>query len=443
MFIKKTDSADISSSKGETVVTNVTTGESVSINEMGAFFLSFLKGEAKSVEDIVSQIKETFPNVPYEELYEDFTAYMGQLAECDLVKFGASVEELDFVPLKCLHVELTMKCNERCIHCYLPNQTKNEGATLSFADFCKIVDDFVALGGEDIELSGGEPMKHPNFLAMVKYCSEKGLNVFIISNLTLLDDDMIAKFKAYNVSGFQVSIYSLDSEVHDGITKYRGSLSKSISALEKLRSNGFSVIVACPIMEQNANHLISLYEYCKTNDIPLRSNTAIMEQTDGNTDFIDSSRLLQEEKRALYCTLISEMPDFCSNFLTFNPVSGNLKKYPEWFSRQTICSAGVEFCSISPDGDVYPCPEWKAFKLGNVKKASLSEVWKHSEKLKELRKFNKRSNFPKCLSCQAIDYCKVCLNLNMTETGGEANQLSQSFCDEAFLMKELYEKNCL
>lgn len=440
MFIKIADSADIRLSKYEKVVTNVTTGESVSVNEMGAYFLSFLKDEATSVEDIVSQIKESFPDVPYKDLYEDFTAYMGQLAESDLVKYGTTVEELEFVPLERLHVELTMQCNERCIHCYLPNKTKNEGATLSLAGFCRIVDDFVALGGDTIELSGGEPMTVPEFMTMVEYCSGKGLNVYVLSNLTLLDDNMIAKLKAYKVSGFQVSVYSLNPSVHDGITKYRGSLSKSISALEKLRANGFHVTVACPIMKQNANHLNSLYEYCKTNDIPLRTNAYIIEQTDGNTDFIDSSRLLLEQKKALYSKLANEMPDFCGNFLTYQPVSDKQRKYPEWFSRQTVCAAGVDICSISPDGDVYPCPEWKAFKLGNVKEQSLAHIWRTSEKLKELRRLNKRRNFLKCNTCQVIDHCKLCLNLNMSEKDGGTSQISKSICDEAFLMKELYEK---
>lgn len=443
MFIKKSNSADIPVSfKEGAVITNVITGESLTVNEMGAFFLSFLDDEAKCVEDIVFHIKEAFPDVPYEELYEDFTAYMSQLAECDLVKFGTTVEKLDFEPLNDLHIEITMKCNERCIHCFLPNKIKNEGSTLGFSDFRNIVDDFVKMGGESIQLSGGEPMTHPDFLRMVEYCSLKSLNITILSNLTLLDDDMIAKLKSYKVSGFQVSVYSLESDVHDCITKCRGSLSKSISAIERLRSEGFYVAVACPIMKQNANHLQSLYEYCRRENITLRSNTCLIQQTDGNASFTDGSRLLQEEKKQLYCKLANEMPDYIGNFLNSNTSSNDVKKFPEWFSRQSLCSAGSNTCSISPEGDVYPCPEWKAFKLGNIKNHSLCEIWRTSEKLRDLRRLNKRKNFPKCFSCPAIDYCKICLNMNALEKDGGmgAAQISQIFCDDAFMTKSLCER---
>ncbi len=441
MFIKKASCADIPEKLEDgTVLTNVETGETFTVNETGAFFLSFLDDEGRSVDDIISKLKGTFNDVPYDDLHDDFIAYMNELAQSDLVKFGETLEELTLEPLNDLHVELTMQCNERCVHCYLPNKIKNEGSTLSVIEFCNIVDEFVQLGGEQIVLSGGEPMKHPDFLAMVEHCYKNNLSISILSNLTLLNDHMIEKLKSYKVSNFQVSIYSMEPEVHDSITKYRGSLVKSLSALEKLRENGFSVTVSCPIMSQNENNLRSLYEYCEKNGIPLRSNAHIISQTDGNTSFLEQHRLTQKEKKELYSRMAKEMPHYIGKFLTQASAKSNLREYTDWFSRQPICSAGINTCSISPDGDVYPCPEWKTFKLGNIYEQSLSEIWKTSEKLKEIRRYNKRKSFPKCLSCEAIDHCKICLNMNRNEEDGGTTNISQYFCDEAFMKKELCEQ---
>ena len=61
--------------------------------------------------------------------------------------------------------------------------------------------------------------------------------VNILSNLTLLNDEIIAEMKAGNVSSVQVSLYSMNPEHHDAITAVKGSLEKTKAAILKLVEN--------------------------------------------------------------------------------------------------------------------------------------------------------------------------------------------------------------
>ena len=438
MYIKRSENINISiSNDSNFVVTNVKSGQLLELNETGTYFLSLLDDDAKDIDEIVTQLSKEYTDIDPKELRNDFVAYMSELAQQNFVEIGNDREQLDLKSLRNLHIDITMQCNERCVHCYIPNYIKNKVTMMAFEDFCHIVDEFILLGGEEVEISGGEPMLHPDFMSMVEYCSKRDLTVQILSNLTLLTDAMMEQLKSYNIGFIQTSVYSLDSVVHDAITKSRHSLSKTISAIEKLQNEKFKVAIACPIMAQNKDHLLPLYEYCEKNNIILRSNACIVPQMDGNADFVEDFRLCLKQKETPFGGLLQKMPSYLrENILVHSSKSKDYKNYPDWFSRQPVCDAAVDSCSLSPDGDVFACPEWTAFKLGNIHEQSLKDIWMNSENIKRIRHSNKRKNFSKCFSCEAMDYCKLCLLINDSECGDITTNSSLA-CDDAFLNKKL------
>ena len=50
----------------------------------------------------------------------------------------------------------------------------------------------------------------------------------------------------------QISVYSHRPEVHDGITKVRGSLDRTLAAIRFLTARGLQVLIANVLMRQNA-----------------------------------------------------------------------------------------------------------------------------------------------------------------------------------------------
>lgn len=64
-----------------------------------------------------------------------------------------------------LVVELTYRCNERCVHCYCPSQ--RDGPELSINSLRSLVEEFEYLGGFSLQLTGGELL----FARIPKPCS--------------------------------------------------------------------------------------------------------------------------------------------------------------------------------------------------------------------------------------------------------------------------------
>jgi radical SAM protein with 4Fe4S-binding SPASM domain len=50
-----------------------------------------------------------------------------------------------------------------------------------------------------------------------------------------------------------------------------------------------------------------------------------------------------------------------------------------------VCPAGIISCSVTVEGDLYPCPYFPK-PVGNVFEASLKKIWDESKFLDELRK---------------------------------------------------------
>ena len=59
-----------------------------------------------------------------------------------------------------LHIDLTYRCNERCVHCYLDHNSRDE---LTILDLQRVFAEARSLGTLFLTLSGGEPMLRPRF----------------------------------------------------------------------------------------------------------------------------------------------------------------------------------------------------------------------------------------------------------------------------------------
>ena len=124
-----------------------------------------------------------------------------------------------------LHIEITSKCNERCVHCYIPHDAKVSSIEPDL--FYDVLNQCKNMRLLHLTLSGGEPMLHKNFCDFLRKCKEYDFSVNVLSNLTLLDDEIIKEMKMNPLLGVQVSLYSMDSNIHDEITQMKGSFEKT------------------------------------------------------------------------------------------------------------------------------------------------------------------------------------------------------------------------
>ncbi|MDE6416370.1 MAG: radical SAM protein [Duncaniella sp.] len=334
-------------------------------------------------------------------------------------------------PLIGLHIEITFACNERCIHCYLPNAEKDTGVFMSPDLFYKLIDEFCELGGTQVTVSGGEPLLHPNFKDFVKYCNDKGLTLSIFSNLLLCDDSMADYLKSVKIDTVQTSVYSLDPHTHDAVTNVTGSLARTLSAIDRLKSSGINISISCPIMSINESGAEQIILYAQKNKFSLRLDPMIVAKSDGDTGFVANGRLSIEQHRNFLKRLMNFDRDYVKeNLLEIDFNSENkLINNTEAYLNGNICSAGVDHLCFSSKGYAYPCAGWESFRVGNINTERLSEIWFKSPELKRVRDANKRSKHLDCLVCPTLRYCKRCLMQNALE--GSFGKFNKRCCDDA------------
>lgn len=101
-----------------------------------------------------------------------------------------------------LHIEITSKCNERCVHCYIPHENKVNNIEPDL--FYNILEQCKKMNLLHLTLSGGEPMMHNNFIDFLKKCNEYNFSVSILSNLTLLNKAIIEEMKRNRLLSVQI-----------------------------------------------------------------------------------------------------------------------------------------------------------------------------------------------------------------------------------------------
>ncbi len=458
-------------------ITNQLTRHDRTYDESGADFLSQITRQPVSVDDAVDKICLLYKGADRKTIRQDFIDFVNDLSLHRFVVTGKTSAELqtkdtdfsyslenpktlvdDFTQttdanvkkntqdallqhdiekprLAGLQFELTSRCNERCIHCYIPNGKKNKGFDMTLERFKHILDQFAEMGGLHVTLSGGEALMNKNIVEILRYCREKDMQISLLTNLISLKDEHIPVLKEVNISLVQVSLYSMDAERHDQITTVKGSFEKTKAAIEKLYKADVPVQISCPVMKANKDGYDKVMEYAKSLRMKSQTDYIMMAQADLDTSNLANRLSLEETEK-----VIRDIIDFDVDYKEITLEQESISSIPvEEYADMPLCGAGVNDLCVTVNGDVYPCSGWQDFVVGNVFRQSLKDIWENSPKLAEVRKVRQK-DFPKCLTCEARDYCNMCLVRNYNESGGDMFKINQHFCDVAFLTKRLVEE---
>lgn len=480
MLVKQSKNSFIRVTENYGYITNQLTQHDRVYDKIGAVFLKQITREPKNVDEIIESIKKNYEGVNDCLIKEDVIEFIKDLAEFKFVIIGNSKEEIESKDIEfsyslsnpktlirnftqdtfehinentqeffleenqgrplisTLQLELSSRCNERCIHCYIPNEKKNHGIDMPFERFKKLVDEFAEMGGISITLSGGEALLHKDIVEMFYYCREKDLKITVLSNLINLTDQQIKVMKDTNVSLVQVSLYSMNPEIHDFITTVKGSFHKTKNAIEKLVAADVPVQISCPLMKANKEGYKEVLKYAQSLKIKAQTDYIMMAQADLDISNL-ANRLSLEETEKVISDIIDYDLDYQNDMEKILPLDSIQKFNRERFLKQPVCGVGYDNCCITSNGDVYPCAGWQGYILGNVFRQSLKEIWERGDKINELRKITQAS-FPECVDCDAKQFCARCLVRNYNESGGDMFKINKHFCDVAFLNKRLVEE---
>ena len=187
------------------------------VNKSGTVFLTALSRTPQTLDELADKILQSFIGVDKKTILKDAEEFYEALIQDGFIIKGNSAAELDaqdtgftydailpktvredFTPpiqrasqdtqsfleehfkhkprLTSFQIELTSRCNERCVHCYIPHKYKLYDIQPEL--YYSVLEQLSAMGVLSVTLSGGEPMMNPHFLEFFEYIFQKALSPF-------------------------------------------------------------------------------------------------------------------------------------------------------------------------------------------------------------------------------------------------------------------------
>jgi radical SAM protein with 4Fe4S-binding SPASM domain len=292
------------------------------------------------------------------------------------------------IPLS-VQVDLTYRCNERCVHCYLDHEDHGEMTT---AEITNLFDQLADAGVFFLTLSGGEILMRKDFFEILEHARARTFSVKLKTNAVMIRKKEAERIRSLGVHSVQISIYSHRPDVHDSITKIPGSFERSVRAIRFLRASGLNVTIANVLMLQN-----------------IRDDRSLLAL---NIDQAALANVFRDE------SVVGNAEAFCAPPAPVDEAA--LDALP--------CSAGHTGCYVSPYGDVYPCVQFP-LPSGNVRQTRFLDIWRHSPQLNEVRSITAR-DLTGCSRCTHVSTCTRCPGLAYME--GNMRGPSTQDCEKSF-----------
>ncbi len=318
-----------------------------------------------------------------------------------LRELGAKALKLG-IPLS-VQLDLTYRCNERCVHCYLDHEDHGEMTTAEIID---LLEQLADAGVFFLILSGGEIFLRQDLFEIIERARELTFAVKLKTNAVMIRNAKAKRLAELGIQEVQISLYSHRAAVHDAITKLPGSFRRTVEGARLLKEHGVKVSFANVLMRHNADDYARVQALAAAMDVGYNIDPTITPMMDGDRGVLELNidhALLEQVFHD--STLVGRAEEFCAPPAGPLALSDALDSLP--------CSAGHTACYISPYGEVFPCVQFP-LASGNVRKARFLDIWRQSPQLNEVRAITV-ADLQGCASCVHGSSCSRCPGLAYLE----------------------------
>ncbi len=260
------------------------------------------------------------------------------------------------------HLELTYKCNWDCVFCYNPR--RHDQAPLAFEEWTQVMDDLRTLGTLTLTLTGGEALTHPRFGDLARAARSRHFALRVFTNGALVTEKRADELAALGLFALEMSLHGSQAEVHDRATGRPGSFAAMWQGIERMGRRGVKVTLKTPLTHLNEDDLDAMIALAAEHGLSLRVDPTITPRDDG-----DRSPL---QYRASAAGIERMMRTLARH--------GQMPELAERSEGGTNCGLGRLTVAIDPEGNVYPCLQWKKTSLGNVRRTRLVDLWSGPER---------------------------------------------------------------
>lgn len=355
-----------------------------------------------------------------------FSRYPKTAGNFLLDKIIYSQKETPFPRL--INLFITEECNFNCPMCHVRDARLKKKTRLSYANLRQVFDE-AASYSSSFQITGGEPLLHPQIGEIIAYLTRKRIVKGLVTNGLLLDE------KAEEVIKLGLDFLAISLDGPDEETQYKrglvkGSFKKVVKGIKKaisLRGKKLfpNIRLATVITRNNLHNFDKLYELALTLGVDQWSlsnfffynNKILKEQKMFSKQWLmgdsvwgenvgEKQNYIDQKERIILGEKIKDLKKKVlvqKNKLRVSlPSCLDIEKYYSgtFPGSASFCNSPYRQVFIRSDGEVEIC---QGYILGNIRSHKLYDLW-HSPKAKHFREiFAKEKITPACFRCCALN----------------------------------------
>lgn len=299
-------------------------------------------------------------------------------------------------------IDLTRNCNLACSFCRQTNESDLPDS-MSFDQWSSVITQLKEMDCKMVALAGGEPLMHKDFFSILGLATSMIKEVYVLSNGTLITQEVAARLAEKKIKGLQVSLDAFNSVLHDKIRGRNGTWEKATRGIKYAIEAGIPVTIRTTVYKENAQEAAPLLEFA--HDIGAHIYAIRRVVPTGKGGSVDL--LKPEELRILFTSLANRARELNMRLSLGDPFSRVLLGGQTFIEGKVGgCSIGLNILYIAQDGSVLLCPCLPIY-CGDVKRENVRSIWRDAKAFSIARSL--RSNLQgKCGVCEYKFQCGGC-----------------------------------
>jgi len=326
--------------------------------------------------------------------------------------------------------ETTQACDLACSHCRASAQTLRNCDELTTEQGFALLAETAAMGTPVFILSGGDPLKRPDLMDLVREGKRLGLRMGTIPAATpSLTQTVVRQLKEAGLDQMALSLDYPRADLHDGFRGVTGAFNKTMAAADWARQCGLPLQINSTLWAGSAPFLSEMAETVERLGAVFWEVFFLVPVGRGeDLDGVAANQceelfaiLYEVQKKSHFVVKVTEAPHY-RRYVAQHEAESSSKQYqghpgavpmPDMLRRSegpghTVglaphgVNAGKGFVFVSHKGDVYPSG-FLPISAGNVRSQSLAEIYRDSELFRTLR--DPAALRGRCRRCEYRSFC--------------------------------------
>jgi radical SAM protein with 4Fe4S-binding SPASM domain len=310
------------------------------------------------------------------------------------------------------HLNVTEKCNIRCVHCYWEAYGKHPDPSLETIDqilikFKKLGKAYGEHGRHNLTIGGGEPTIRKDLKDIIRLAVRRRFRVRLVTNAVIITEAMARTLKKAGLKIAQVSLDGACEATHDRV-RGKGNWARSMRGIAALKKAGIFVVLSYVVLPElnmdEAPQLLDLVQQLRVGGAkfarPVREGQAIVHKVSIEGDYWTAFKRIVDHATEINYKRMLLFFDPLAHLL---PIEEPKKTSGLWGLATDLCQCdNTELVEVNgSNGDVYYCRI--RHKLGNLWERDLVDLWRSHPMLVGLRR---KTPGGACNGCSAWKSCR-------------------------------------